>query len=216
MSNDAIVKNLLPEAFVAQVRFQLPGTFLAAYGRDAFVLVEVAAQLDELLTVLYANAQDDIAGPGQGLADLAHQTLEHTRKSDTDSKTGPMPLPADPMVLENLRAQVRRRRHFIVPLRKRDLAATYSARVTVGRGRKMDIVLRHGSISKFHGWFEKDKTTNVFCATDAGSKNGTTVNDQPVAVRELMPLASGDVLRFGSVTMRYCLAETLGRLVSGE
>ncbi len=216
MFEHAIVNNLLPETFVHQLMTQPRGTFFAGYGHEAFVLVELAEQRDELEAGLYACLPEDMAGRAQRLVSIALHSSEHSAKSSGDGVATPIPPPAEPTVVEKLRARVRDKTHFIVPLRKRDAADTYSARVTVGRARNMDIMLRHGSISKLHGWFERGKRIKGFCATDAGSKNGTAINGQPVRVRNLVELAAGDLVRFGSVAMRYCPAEALLRLVIGE
>ncbi len=211
-----IAQNLLPKAVVDDVSQQLLGAFLSAYGDEAFVLVELSNQPDELQAGLFASVQEDSGGSGRGPDGLGYHTQGMVSGRSGEGKPASLPPSADPMVVESLREKVRDKSHFIVPLRKREPGGTYTARITVGRARNMDIVLRHSSVSKFHGWFEKDKNTKAFCATDAGSKNGTTVNGQPVGIRKLVALAPGDVVRFGSVTLRYCGAESLGRLIKGE
>jgi len=89
--------------------------------------------------------------------------------------------------------------HFAIPLRKRTgVDAAFRERVSVGRARNKDVVLRHPSVSKFHGWFEVDEF-GAFQLFDAGSTNGTQINGKPVNARVRSPLESGDVIRFGSV-----------------
>jgi len=107
--------------------------------------------------------------------------------------------------------------HFIVPLRKRAGAdATYMDRISVGRARNKDIVLRHQSVSKFHCWFEVDDT-GAFYVTDAGSKNSTRVNAATLNARERTRIEPGDVVRFGSIEAILCAPRVLwGALAGGK
>lgn len=99
--------------------------------------------------------------------------------------------------------------YFILPLRKRPEADALSTdRISVGRARNKDIVLRDGSVSKFHGWFQLDDSGR-FSFADAGSKNRTRINDKAIAPRALTRLEPGDSLTFGSVEAVLCSAETL-------
>jgi pSer/pThr/pTyr-binding forkhead associated (FHA) protein len=71
-------------------------------------------------------------------------------------------------------------------------------RVSIGRARNKDIVLRHSTISKFHAWFEvSDAETLYVC--DAGSTNLTHVNQRRLEPRVRALVEPGDVIRFGSV-----------------
>ncbi len=46
----------------------------------------------------------------------------------------------------------------VIALEKRDDASgPFPSRVSIGRARNADIVLRHESVSKFHAWFERDE-----------------------------------------------------------
>ncbi len=216
MSDDTIAKNLLPETFVGEVRNQSLKTFLAAYGQAAFMLVEIGDREHELEAGLFATVEEAGIARPRGDDGLGFHTKKTSSRPPSDVQEASPPPSADPTVVEGLRAKVRDKRHFIVPLRSREPAGAPSVRVTVGRARSMDIVLRHSSVSKFHGWFENDKNAKTLFAADAGSKNGTTVNGRRVDARRLVRLRPGDVVRFGTVTLRYCLAESLGKLLMGE
>jgi hypothetical protein len=105
--------------------------------------------------------------------------------------------------------------HFIVPLRKRTGGdALYMDRISVGRARNKDIVLRHQSVSKFHCWFEVDDM-GAFYVTDAGSKNSTKVNLTTLKARERTRVEPGDVIRFGSVEAILCSPRVLWGAMSG-
>jgi pSer/pThr/pTyr-binding forkhead associated (FHA) protein len=100
-------------------------------------------------------------------------------------------------------------------LRKRaDVDTAFVDRISVGRARNKDIVLRHGSISKFHGWFQVDEANTVYFA-DAGSKNGTRVDGTLVAPRAPMELRAGSRITLGRIELSYCPTELLWRSLRG-
>jgi len=78
--------------------------------------------------------------------------------------------------------------------------------------RNKDIVLRHGSVSKFHAWFETNASDGL-CVADAESRNATRLNDQMLIAREKAPVHAGDRLRFGTVETILCRPATLWSLV---
>jgi FHA domain len=100
---------------------------------------------------------------------------------------------------ETLRRLFERHTYFGVSVRKRgDSDALFMDRVSIGRARNKDIVLRHATISKFHAWFElSDADTMLVC--DAGSTNLTYLNERHLEPRVRTAVEPGDVIRFGSV-----------------
>jgi hypothetical protein len=87
--------------------------------------------------------------------------------------------------------------------------------VTVGRTQNNDIVFPEVTISRFHAFFKSDDDGG-FSLQDAGSTNGSTVNNQPVpAQRKGSPirLKSGDNLRFGSVEVTFLSAQALREFI---
>jgi hypothetical protein len=107
-----------------------------------------------------------------------------------------------------LRRRLAQSQHFAITIEKRVQTATYMERISVGRARNQDIVLRHPSVSKFHAWFERD-ATGALRVADSGSKNGTRVNQDESSRRELTKVNPGDTIRFGSVETLICSPETL-------
>ncbi|HEY6877611.1 MAG TPA: FHA domain-containing protein [Polyangiales bacterium] len=100
---------------------------------------------------------------------------------------------------------------FVLPLRKRSEAA-FLRSVSVGRARNHDIVLRHRSVSKFHGSFDFDEQGRLF-VRDANSSNHTFVNGQKVS--EPKEVRAGDAVQFGSVETHLCTTEDFWRTVHG-
>jgi hypothetical protein len=106
-----------------------------------------------------------------------------------------------------LGAELMRAICHVLPLRKRSEAA-FLRSVSVGRARNHDIVLRHRSVSKFHGSFDFDEQSRLF-VRDANSSNHTFVNGRRVTERaEVHP---GDNVQFGSVETHLCTTEDLWR-----
>jgi hypothetical protein len=76
-----------------------------------------------------------------------------------------------------------------IAVRKTDRNA-YESRVTMGRTRNNDIVVRDAKISKLHAMFIEDKSG--YRLTDMGSANGTVVNGERLKKKQSVKLKSGD------------------------
>jgi hypothetical protein len=99
--------------------------------------------------------------------------------------------------------------HFAVTLHKRRGATNvFSERISVGRARTNDIVLRHHSVSKFHAWFERDENDRYY-ASDARSTNATHVNGVDIARSSPVGVEDGAEIRFGEVVTVFCAPEIL-------
>ncbi|MDB4974505.1 MAG: hypothetical protein JWN48_2846 [Myxococcaceae bacterium] len=106
--------------------------------------------------------------------------------------------------------QLRNATCHVLPLRKRSEAA-FLRSVSVGRARNHDIVLRHRSVSKFHGSFDFDEQGRLF-VRDANSSNHTFINGKQVSERaEVHP---GDEVQFGSVETHLCTTEDFWRTLN--
>jgi hypothetical protein len=87
----------------------------------------------------------------------------------------------------------------------------YPDRVSLGRARNCDIVMRDPSISKLHAHFRLGAPTLEL--VDIDSQNGTRVNGRALAPHQPMTVASGDLLLFGSVAARMVNAAALWDLL---
>ncbi|MET0595896.1 MAG: FHA domain-containing protein [Polyangiaceae bacterium] len=173
-------------------------SFLTLYGDTLILLVRVGPQGGELAQTLGATAPRGREGtaptPIAPAMDFDTVTYRKDFSAMHDKHAEP----------EQLTRAIEAIPHFAILLRKRAGGDTaYKDRISVGRARNKDIVLRHQSVSKFHGWFEVDER-NDFYFTDADSKNRTRVNGTLLFPRERSPVQSGDTIRFGSVETFLC------------
>jgi len=85
----------------------------------------------------------------------------------------------------------------VAPIAKRE-KSPFPDRISVGRARNSDVVIRHSSVSKLHAHFRKDATSGL-TLTDVGSHNGTRIDGtalvphRPEAVRPGMTLLIGGI-----------------------
>jgi len=106
--------------------------------------------------------------------------------------------------------------HFVAPLRKHDRSGpSFPDRITVGRASNQDLVIDHPSISKLQCWFEMSKNGR-FCITDAGSTNGTLLNNHSLKAKKQTRLNPGDIINFSSIEAILCDAKTLWEVLQEE
>lgn len=70
-------------------------------------------------------------------------------------------------------------------------------RISVGRARNNDVVVLDNSVSKLHAHFSAHG--QFFSITDAGSRNGTKVNDKTLTGGDPVALRLNDKVVFGSI-----------------
>jgi hypothetical protein len=83
----------------------------------------------------------------------------------------------------------------------------YPDRVSVGRARNCDVVIRDASVSKLHAHFRVDQPSLEL--VDIDSQNGTRVNGRPVAPHQPIVVTPGDIITFGSVACKLVDANGL-------
>jgi hypothetical protein len=197
----AVERNLLPFALVQRAR----GASLGELVRELDVPL-LLVKLDDPDSELAQSLAGMSAGGG---VRVDPGMSFHTASTDRRAvRRASVPPPAS-FAPEQILVRVIRSMHFVVPVGKRaDAARVFSERVTIGRARNSDVVLRHESVSKFHAWFARDEQ-NAYFVQDASSHNGTWRNGVVLQGGETARLASGDLLRFGNVEATYCDAATL-------
>jgi hypothetical protein len=169
--------------------------FMTRYGDAPLLLVRVEDGDEELELGLSAT------GPATG---TGRSTIAEPLPFRTDLQEVPIrPRAASKRGREEpeaLRRLLEQHRYFGVSLRKRgDADALFMDRVSIGRARNKDIILRHATISKFHAWFELNEADTTMYVCDAGSTNLTHVNEKQLEPRVRTAVEPGDVIRFGSV-----------------
>src|SRR5438067_1226324 len=75
----------------------------------------------------------------------------------------------------------------------------YSDRISIGRARNCDVVLRDPSVSKLHAHIRREPNGS-WVIIDLDSHNGTAVANVPILPSRPEPLRSGDLVTFGGVT----------------
>lgn len=87
----------------------------------------------------------------------------------------------------------------------------YPERISVGRARNCDVVLRDGSVSKLHAHFYVE-ADGAFDLVDLESQNGTRVNGRTLAPHQRERVLLGDELEFGTVRATIADADALYEL----
>ncbi len=204
---DDRLPNLWPREIVGRARSQSKAEF--TIGLDVPVLLVRVDGLESELGIGLTEAST--AGGTRLMPTLGFETVVGDLP-----QTAPPKLSRAPFAPAKLLAALVRSAHFVAPLRKRaDSGKPFADRISVGRARNNDVVLRDASVSKFHAWFECDEEDGYYLG-DARSKNTTTVNGQLVTGPDLCPLRPGDEIRFGSVEAVLCPPEILWEAIHLE
>lgn len=206
-----------PEAFVRAVPGMGRVSFLAEHP-EPFLLVHLDAADGELgLGLASANKLGNTMEPGLPKRapgdELAFQTAAHGQATVRRLLSEISARPTHRKPLEVDRAQVRERR-YLVPICKRGADTVFMERITVGRARNNDIVLRHKTVSKFHAFWEYDKD-GVLWLRDAESKNFSMLNGSLLNT-DRVRIEMGARVRFGSVDGTVCSAETVWELLTDK
>jgi hypothetical protein len=161
---------------------------LALLGRDAFLASAAPA-------ALIRRRADDASDP-----------LDRTGSGDRD-------LDAETQVA----AAVGRRRSpqgvEVYPLAKKP-GASFPDMITIGRTANNDIVLRDVTVSRLHAFFRRRDDRWVMA--DAGSKNGTAVEGEPLMPRREREVGSGTGVRIGDLELTFYTAAELFAVLSGK
>lgn len=93
-------------------------------------------------------------------------------------------------------------------------------RVSVGRARNCDVVLRYSYVSKLHAHFIATggaaDTATEFSLVDQKSHNGSAINGTPLEPGKPAPVVSGDELVLGSLRLRLMDASRFVAFIKRE
>ncbi|HMJ11821.1 MAG TPA: FHA domain-containing protein [Polyangiaceae bacterium] len=211
----AAADNLRPSEVVDSARNRSQSSFLLLYPDPLLLLVRLKEDSGDLATVLAAT-QADLPSTRSPLKPTGDHMGFHTEIHRFASRPKSAGTPQSSFDVPALTSRLRDARYFIVPLRKRaSVDALSLERISVGRARNKDIVLRDASVSKFHGWFTMDEY-RAFQFADAGSKNGTSINGRRMEARQPLPLNPGDSVVIGSVETLLCPPDILWKALNGQ
>ena len=202
-------QNLKPAEIVSLVR---------AHGRTGFVheidVTLLLVRLDDpegdfAITLEAALEEAPTSGGRRPEASIGFETIVGSLPDTVRSTSVASHRPRAEFSATDLNRQLQRLVFFAVPLQKRRGATNiFTERISVGRARTNDIVLRHHSVSKFHGWFECDEDDRYYLC-DAKSTNATMVNGVQIPKGSPTALGPGDEVRFGEVVAILCPPEVL-------
>jgi FHA domain-containing protein len=210
-TSGAVLRNTFPDELKEAATGSERHQFLTLYSETLILLVRLGAESDDLATGLRVTAVREEANVPVAPVPGSMWSRTHTdRALDTMGAYGKsLGLEAELELAKVLAGE----RHFGVPLRKRITAEALSPhQITFGRAANKDIVLRHSSVSKSHGWFEADED-GVFYVADADSTNSTRINGRHIG-NVPTPIKPGDVLRFGLVEAVVCAPRALWTVLS--
>lgn len=200
------VARLVPGPFVDLARTMGERDFMRRCAARHVVLVRVDSPTDELAAGLTASFE---AGVDAELNVLAF----HTEMADPAyfEKLATRTVPRRDFNAPEVRSWLGNGQCCAVPLAKRAGERAFRDRITVGRARNKDLMLRAPTVSKLHAWFEVAGDTVQLA--DAGSTNGTRLNQEALLPREPVPVLHGDAIHFGSVEATLAAPDVLWALV---
>ena len=102
----------------------------------------------------------------------------------------------------------------VIPLVKAP-ANPYSDRISVGRARNCDVVLRNPSVSKLHAHIRREPNGS-WVIIDLNSHNGTVVDGMRVSANQPIPIKIGEQVTFGGMTVRVVDAHQLYLVLLGR
>jgi hypothetical protein len=194
-------RQVLPQRLLHEVVHSSQEAFVANHGDLHYLAVSTAGDAPELLEGLELLRGE--TKPARPLAAMAFKTSAGARNAPAGSLR---PSPGlDPVEV------LASGQYHVVEIGKRgDLDGAFPERISIGRAANKDIVLRHESVSKFHGWFEVDTALGLY-VVDAGSTNHTVVRSRQLAARAREPVPPGTAIRFGSIETLVVDAAALWR-----
>lgn len=199
-----IEKNLLPNLVLARARAQSAASFARGYSGTLFLLIRVDDDQGDLRVGLDESTAE-VPRPEPTRDRIAFSTAVDPEELRGAPSSQPFGLDH----LE-LRKRLLAAAYYAVPIKKRELGAKqFVGRVSVGRARNNDIVLRHATVSKFHAWFELEEDRILLA--DARSKNRTWLSGQPLPPGEPAIVPPGAAVRFGRVSTLVVTPEALWR-----
>ena len=163
---------------------------LLTLGRDEFLAAAAPAAL-----VRYGGALPDAGATGTTTQTLDHDMIQALVD---EAKHG--------------RVSAERTEMEIYPLAKKP-GASFPDRITIGRTSNNDVVIADHSVSRLHAYVRQG---DGWIVADAGSKNGSWLDEARLEPRRETQLSPGAVLRLGDVSATFYPAAALFDLLGGD
>ena len=100
----------------------------------------------------------------------------------------------------------------LYPLAKKP-GASFRDRITIGRTANNDVVIADHSVSRLHAYV---RLSDGWLIADAGSKNGSWLDDVELEPRRESALPPGAVVKLGDVRLRFYLSGDLFDMLGGS
>ena len=100
----------------------------------------------------------------------------------------------------------------LYPIAKKP-GASFPDRITIGRTTNNDVVISDPSVSRLHAYVRQ---ANGWVVADAGSKNGSWLDDVALEPRRETAMPPGAMIRFGDVLLAFYRSEDLFELMGGD
>jgi hypothetical protein len=189
MSQEIPQHNLLPQRLMQAIVHTPEDSFVQSHRDSRYLAVATGGDAPELiegLALLWGEVK-----PARPMSIMAFKTNAGGRSLSPGSlRPGVNVRPIEALATGH---------YHVVEIGKRgDLDGAFPERISIGRAANKDIVLRHVSVSKFHGWFEVDEAMGLY-VVDAGSTNHTVVRNKQLIPRAREPVPPGTSIRFGSI-----------------
>ena len=189
--------NLSPVSRVTAAKALPLSRFAAEQDASGLLLVSLKNETAKFIAML-SRIDDEPRDP------VVSEMLDPlTRMGEPLRQTWPSEL-AETFDEDALAGIVEKTSHFAAAVRKRSRGDVHEhGRVTIGRAHDCDIVLSSQTVSKLHAWVEGGDN-GTHWVTDKGSRNGTRINGQRIAVDQPAALDAGDRIEFGLVRAVFC------------
>jgi hypothetical protein len=125
---------------------------------------------------------------------LWSQSLDWSKKVSPDRETSLMDVGGDQQFLFSPETRPQAAEALVIEIRKYS-SGSRSTMIYVGRAPDNDIVFTHRTVSKLHAYFVRKKDACEI--VDAGSTNGTRVNDHRLIAHQSLSLVNQDRIRVG-------------------
>lgn len=103
-----------------------------------------------------------------------------------------------------------RKKIVVAAITKRE-GSPFQDRISIGRARNSDVVIRHSSVSKLHAHFRHEPSGLTL--TDVGSHNGTKIDGSPLVPHRPEAVRPGMTLVVGAIAARVIDAKSAYELL---